>query len=95
VVLTDLVVSCRVLGRGVEQHLLHVAGRIAHELGASRGRAVAGLRATFLPTSRNSPCRTLLDDSGAERDGDTYRWSLSGGTVGPDAQPHVRTIGMS
>jgi FkbH-like protein len=95
VVLTDLVVSCRVLGRGVEQHLLHVAGRIAHELGASRGRAVAGLRATFLPTSRNSPCRTLLDDSGADRDGDTYRWSLSEGSVGPDAQPHVRTIGMS
>ena len=91
--LTDLVVSCRVLGRGVEQHLLHVAAGLARDLATTHGGTARDLLATFLPTARNSPCRALLDASGALCEGDDYSWDLSGtiGVLGP--QPHVRTIG--
>jgi FkbH-like protein len=95
--ITDLVVSCRVLGRGVEQQLLHVAAELARDLAAAHGGTADGLIAGFVPTPRNSPCRALLDDSGAVRDGDDYSWDLSGTITaaggGLEPQPHVRTIG--
>ena len=84
--LTDLVMSCRVMGRGVERTLLHVAGRLA----AARGAAT--LRATFVPTARNAPCRAALEAAGPARDGDVYRWDLAAPPAAPD---HVSLAGSA
>lgn len=92
--LTDLAVSCRVLGRGVEQHLLHVAVLLAGRIGAAREVTVRALVAELVPTARNAPCRSLLDGAGAQRDGDVYRWDLADGAEPrPAPQPHVRLVG--
>ncbi len=84
--LTDLVMSCRVMGRGVERTLLHVAGRLAAARGAAR------LRARFVPTDRNAPCRTALEDAGPVRDGDVYRWEPAASVA---AQDHVTLAGTA
>jgi FkbH-like protein len=48
--LVDFLLSCRVLGRNIEETLLHVAVVHAHARGA------ADLVAEFHPTPRNAPC---------------------------------------
>jgi FkbH-like protein len=82
--LTDLVMSCRVMGRGVERTLLHVACRLA----AARGATT--LAATFVPTARNAPCRAALEAADPERDGDRHRWDLSTPVAAPS---HVTLAG--
>lgn len=70
--LVDFVLSCRVLGRKVEESLLHMAA----EYGRSRGRH--RLLATCLPTAKNQPCRDFFQRSGlpVAADGVTYSWPL-------------------
>ena len=70
--LVDFVLSCRVMGRNVEETLLHVAA--AH----ARARGAAELVAEFRPTSRNAPCLEFFRRSGfrAESDG-RFVWGLS------------------
>ena len=70
--LVDFVLSCRVMGRNVEETLLHVAA--AH----ARVRGAAELVAEFRPTSRNAPCLEFFRRSGfrAESDG-RFVWGLS------------------
>jgi len=82
--LTDFVLSCRVMGRGVEQAILHV---ITEQASA---RGCADLTAFFQPTERNHPCRELLDSaSGFEHmpGTDLYRWAWPGGYPLP---AHIR-----
>lgn len=69
--LTDLVMSCRVIGRGVEETMLHLAVRTAIDKGA--GSVVA----RFVPTERNDPMLKFLDRSGFRREGEIFRWSCS------------------
>ena len=52
---TDYVLSCRVMGRGVEEALLHLATVRAQTNGWSP------LQMEILPTKRNSPCRAVLE----------------------------------
>ncbi len=53
----DLVLSCRVMGRRVEQTMLYVIAKRAQTLGAKQ------LIADFLQTPRNQPCRSFLEQS--------------------------------
>ena len=70
-VLGDLVMSCRVLGRKVEEAMLHVACVHARSLGRTR------LTAELIPTAKNGPCRTFMEASGFERTGtNTFVWDL-------------------
>jgi FkbH-like protein len=72
VTLVDYILSCRVMGRRVEQAMLHVAARLAAERPARR------LVATLLPTAKNDPCRRFFDDSGLRSVGDlAYEWDLA------------------
>lgn len=80
----DLLVSCRVLGRGVEDAMLALAGRIAAGAGATE------LIAEFVPTPRNAPCRALLERSGGDRHGEVHRWTVAGA---PEVPRHVRLAG--
>ncbi|MEA2670487.1 MAG: hypothetical protein QOG45_707 [Chloroflexota bacterium] len=70
-----LLLSCRVIGRGVESALLHRMARDAREAGAAR------LAGRYLPTDRNRPARDCYRDHGfreaAEASGDAgARWEL-------------------
>jgi FkbH-like protein len=51
----DFVVSCRVMGRGVEESMLHVLTEHA------RRRGIHCMEATYLPTERNTPIRSFFD----------------------------------
>jgi predicted enzyme involved in methoxymalonyl-ACP biosynthesis len=69
----DFVLSCRSMGRGVEQAMLYSLTCAGQRLGAGR------LIAHFRPTARNGPCKEFLDaHSGLERlpDESTYAWRL-------------------
>ncbi|HEX7239483.1 MAG TPA: amino acid adenylation domain-containing protein, partial [Longimicrobiaceae bacterium] len=50
-----LLLSCRVLGRGVEHRVVAELGRIAREAGC------ASVEVPFVPTARNEPVRDFLD----------------------------------
>lgn len=69
----DFVISCRVIGRGVEQTILHTLV----EYGRSMGLDV--IVAECLPTVRNKPCQDFFNNkSGFERRDKalTYAWDL-------------------
>lgn len=69
-VITDLVMSCRVMGRRVEETLLHVAVSEARTAGKHRVKAV------HIPTAKNKPCLELMLRSGFEQSGPhTFIWS--------------------
>lgn len=77
--LVDWVLSCRVMGRRVEETLIAVA--------AARARA-AGARilvAEFVPTAKNAPTREFLERSGLVRHGDVFQWDLARPYPVPDA----------
>lgn len=56
-VVTDLILSCRVMGRMVEETLLHVAQRLARASGDPR------LQLHYLPTPKNRPILEFLERS--------------------------------
>jgi FkbH-like protein len=58
--LDNLLLSCRVLGRGVEHAMLRHLGGIAAEQGLS------GVQMTLLTTPRNEPARAFLDSVAAQ-----------------------------
>jgi FkbH-like protein len=65
--IVDWVVSCRVLGRGLEETMLAAAGHWAHKAGC--GRIVA----TYQPTVKNKPILSFLEGlPAAERRGDEF-----------------------
>ena len=59
-VLDTFLLSCRVLGRGVEHAVLRELGKIASDCRKLR------LEMSFFPTARNLPARRFLDSLGAE-----------------------------
>jgi FkbH-like protein len=69
--LVDFILSCRAMGRKVEEAMLHVAMASAHAAGAKN------LRAEYIPTSKNQPCLAFFENSGlAKIDGvTTYAWN--------------------
>lgn len=69
---TDFLLSCRVMGRGVEQSMLHTAAQWATSQNAQR------LVAQFLPTERNRPCKDFWETSGfSETKPQHFEWDLS------------------
>jgi FkbH-like protein len=69
----DFVLSCRVIGRCVEETILHVASVVCRRSG------MAELQAVLLPTEKNGPCRDFLERSGLRRGAttETFVWDLS------------------
>lgn len=72
----DFVLSCRVMGRRIEEAMLHTLAAQARRAGSS------SLRAGYLPTARNQPCLRFFCGSGmTETSGDStesrvFDWSL-------------------
>jgi len=76
----DFVLSCRVMGRRVEDAMLWTAATRA------RGAGATSLTAELVPTKKNMPCRRYLDDSAlTRRDDTTYVASLSDMPTPPPA----------
>lgn len=77
---TDFVLSCRVLGRGVERTVLSVLAAEAKALGA------ATVTATLVPTERNRPCAEFWErESGFEKSPDgAYVLDLARAYPAPD-----------
>jgi FkbH-like protein len=70
--LTDFLISCRVMGRNVEETLLHVAANHARERGAVE------LFAEFVPTPRNAPCLEFFRRSHFRAASDSmFTWNTS------------------
>ena len=70
--LDDFVLSCRVMGRRVEEAMLHVAARYARDVGAKK------IVAAYAPTAKNKPCLEFFQRSGwtADSNGEEFVWDL-------------------
>ena len=66
----DWVLSCRVMGRKVEETLLAVAAAKAKSCGAT------ALVAEYQPTAKNAPTLEFFERSGMARVGNVFRWEL-------------------
>ncbi|RUP10139.1 HAD-IIIC family phosphatase [Hyphomicrobium sp.] len=77
--IVDFVLSCRVMGRRVEDTIVHVAVAAAIERGAKR------VIAKYLPTAKNKPCLTFWQNSGFTNEGDReFVWDNSSAYPLPD-----------
>jgi FkbH-like protein len=77
--IVDYVLSCRVMGRKVEETMVHLAVEHARSRGAERVEAI------FVPTAKNKPCLTFWQSSGFScDDGQTFVWDPSRPFVLPE-----------
>ncbi len=68
----DYVLSCRVMGRKVEETMLHMAIAAATSAGARR------LEAKYLPTAKNKPCLKVFVGSGFDNQDDSlFTWQAT------------------
>ena len=85
--IVDFVLSCRVIGRQVEEAMLYHALRYAGD------RGMGTLSAEYIPTPKNGPCLRFLERSAPEsHDGRFFRWHLNRSYAPP---PHVELQFMS
>ena len=69
--IVDFVLSCRVMGRKVEEAMLHLAVAESARLG------LGSLEARHLPTAKNKPCLSFFTGSGFQsEDGGRFVWNL-------------------
>ena len=76
--LSDFLMSCRVIGRKIENVMLNSAIEIASKANAAR------LEARYKPTSKNEPCLQFFDQSGLNRDGSLFFWTIGAAYSIPD-----------
>lgn len=69
--ITDFVLSCRVIGRKVEETMLSIAIDIAYQ------KECEIVMAQYIPTDKNKPCLDFFRSSGMKRDGDTFLWDVT------------------
>lgn len=71
--LIDFILSCRVLGKGVEKTILHAASLISQKRGADL------MTAEFIETSKNLPCLEFLKKSEMNNHNsqNTFEWNLN------------------
>ncbi|MEW6599504.1 MAG: HAD-IIIC family phosphatase [Nitrospirota bacterium] len=70
--IVDFILSCRVMGRKVEETMLFTAIRYAKGLGLKK------IKAEFIPTPKNKPCLDFWEKSGfhISENGRTFTWEL-------------------
>lgn len=83
--IVDFVLSCRVMGRGVEEAMLSTAIDYARSTGAPE------IRGTLIPTERNKPCQRFFEESRFKVSGEhVFMWNLQD----PYAPPGHLSIGQ-
>ena len=58
--------SCRVMGRGIED------GIMQHILNEARKEGISRVRGRYIPTRKNKPCESFLPNSGFKREGEYW-----------------------
>lgn len=77
--IVDFVLSCRVMGRRIEESMAHIAVQWA------RARGAASVRASYLATKKNAPCREFWLRSGfAQDDEREFTWDSAQDYALPD-----------
>jgi len=77
----DFVLSCRVMLRKLEETMLHVVVDYAQSIGLKE------IRAEYLPTPKNRPCVSFLENSGFKcKGGNIFSWKVNKSYAMP---PHV------
>lgn len=78
--LIDFILSCRVLGKGVENTILHVASLISQKRGADV------MTAEFIETPKNLPCLEFFKKSKMENHNskNTFEWNLNNAYPKPE-----------
>jgi FkbH-like protein len=61
--------SCRVIGRGVEDAIMSFI------LNEAKGEGVTKIRCQYIPTKKNKPCEEFLPNCGFKREGEYWVWS--------------------
>jgi FkbH-like protein len=78
--IVDFVLSCRVMGRRVEETMVH------HVVEFARRQGVEKVVARYQPTAKNSPCLKFWRQSGFEEHGnETFVWNCVNAYPQPDA----------
>lgn len=68
--IVDFVLSCRVMGRKVEETMLHLA------LSEAARRGLTEVEALYVPTTKNKPCLSFFQSSGMKSEpGGRFVWS--------------------
>ncbi len=69
--IVDFILSCRVMGRRVEEAMLNTV------IQEAKSRGLKEVYARYIPTSKNMPCKRFLEQSKLEGvDSHTFRWNL-------------------
>jgi FkbH-like protein len=68
----DFVLSCRVMGRKIEETMIHIAASYAKAIGLEE------LFAEYIPTAKNKPCLEFWGTSGFElaKEHNAFKWNL-------------------
>ena len=70
--IVDFILSCRVMGRKVEEAMLGVV------INAALHEGIEQVEAIYLPTKKNKPCLDFFERSGMTSNGDKRIFSWSG-----------------
>jgi FkbH-like protein len=68
--IVDFILSCRVIGRKVEETMLHVISAYARSAGA------AAVHISYIPTLKNQPCLRFFENAGLRSNGDEKVFTL-------------------
>ena len=78
--IADFVLSCRVMGRKVEETIVHVA------VAAAAARSARTVQARYIPTAKNKPCLSFWKASGFHSEADSvFTWNVDEPFALPDA----------
>jgi FkbH-like protein len=76
--IVDYILSCRVMGRKVEDTMLHVA------VTAARAQGLARVEAQYVKTAKNKPCLEFFERCGFSADDDCFVWDAAAPYPLPD-----------
>ena len=70
-IIDTFLLSCRIIGRGIENAILTEIIKKAKQKG------IAELRANFIPTTKNKPSENFLSDFGFKKNNDYWIYDLN------------------
>lgn len=78
--IVDFVLSCRVMGRKIEETMLHIAIQFARSIELSE------VKAEYIPTAKNKPCLQFFEHSGLTPNAksDCFKWQTKEEYALPD-----------
>lgn len=69
-IIDTLLLSCRIIGRGIED------GILGHILKKAKEEGIKKLKGEFIPTKKNTPCANFFADYGFKKEGNAWMFEL-------------------